>query len=96
MIDFSKIIGFEWDWWNEEKNFIKHNVSTGECEEIFFNQPLLLYPDIKHSQNETRYYVLGKTNFDRLLFISFTVRKNRIRIISARDMSRIERKVYNK
>jgi len=91
-----KINGFDWDWGNVCKNAIKHRVDTTECESVFFNKPLLLFFDQKHSQNEERFYVLGKTNFNRNLFIVFTIRNNKIRIISARDMSRKERKIYEK
>ncbi len=62
---------------------------------MFFNQPLYVFPDTGHSLAEERYYLLGKTNNSRRLFIVFTRRKNRIRIISARDMHRKERKVYH-
>ena len=94
MIDLNKIIGFDWDKNNHEKNWEKHGILTSECEEVFFNLPLLLQPDPSHSQKEPRYYVLGHTIADRRLFIPFTVRENKIRVISARDMSKKERSVY--
>lgn len=89
----SNCTGFEWDQGNITKNWDKHSVSNGECEQIFFNKPLIVKRDSEHSQLENRYYVLGRTNIDRLLFAVFTVRNNKIRIISARDMtdSEIER-----
>ena len=96
MIDLSKLDGFEWDEGNRTKNWIKHQVSTSECEEVFFNLPLLLANNVKHSQKEKRFYVLGQTNAERRLFISFTIRSKKIRVISARDMSRKERKIYAK
>jgi len=96
MIKLEKIDGFEWDQGNLIKNKSKHQVNNFECEEVFFNQPLLILPDAKHSQSEIRLYALGKTNNYRLLFIAFTVRNNLIRIISARDMSRKERSQYEK
>jgi len=86
--------GFEWDEGNIEKNWISHKVTTNECEEIFFNQPLLIFEDEKHSITENRYYCLGNTNKNRLLMLVFTIRKKLVRVISARDMSRKERKVY--
>lgn len=92
----NELYGFQWDTANTEKNWIKHQVSPVECEEVFFNEPVLLYDDDKHSQNESRHYVLGKTNNDRKLFIVFTVRNNLIRVISARDMSKRERNIYDK
>ncbi len=87
-------IGFDWDKGNLIKNLEKHNVSHWECEQIFFNDPLLLYEDYKHSTTEKRLYVLGKTDFNRRLFIAFTIRKNLIRVISARDMNKHERRIY--
>src|SRR3990167_5761641 len=88
--------GFQWDSANAEKNWIGHHVSQSECEEVFFNEPILLFDDTKHSQAEIRNYVLGKTNDGRKLFIVFTIRKTLIRIISARDMSKKERGIYEK
>lgn len=87
-------VGFEWDQGNSEKNFTKHNVLSLECEQVFFNKPLLMHEDIKHSEPEQRFYVLGKTDNDRNLFIAFTLRKHRIRVISARDMNKKERGIY--
>jgi uncharacterized DUF497 family protein len=96
MIDLSSIDKFEWDDGNRTKSWVKHQVSTTECEEVFFNLPLLLANDMQHSQVEKRYYVLGQTNAERQLFIALTVRTNKIRVISARDMSRKERQKYAK
>ena len=90
------IIGFDWNEGNFNKNWTKHQVSNAECEEIFFNLPLLVADDRKHSQNEKRYYALGKTNEGRELFIAFTVRDQKIRVISARDMSKKESVYYAK
>jgi uncharacterized protein len=94
MIDLSAITGFDWDDNNREKNWEKHGVLAGECEEVFFNLPLLLQPDLSHSQKEPRYYVLGQTIAGRRLFIAFTIRGEKIRVISARDMSKKERSIY--
>lgn len=88
-------IGFEWDVGNLEKNWILHQVSRSECEQIFFNEPLIITDDEKHSQIEKRWYLLGQTDSKRLLFIVFTVRDKKIRVISARDMSKKERRNYN-
>jgi len=87
--------GFQWDDGNSEKNWISHQVAKSQCEQIFFNQPLVIGNDEKHSKVEKRYYVLGQTDSDRLLYIVCTVRQNLIRVISARDMSKKEREVYN-
>ena len=95
MIDLQRVAGFEWDAGNARKNE-KHGVSQAEAEQIFVNEPLLLLPDNKHSHNEPRYYGLGKTDAERLLLVTFTLRGNgtRIRIISARPMHRKERSIY--
>ena len=86
--------GFLWDHGNSEKNWIKHKVTRLECEEIFFNLPLIISEDEKHSTIEERYYALGNSKSERFLFISFTIRNNLLRVISARDMNRKERKIY--
>jgi uncharacterized DUF497 family protein len=91
---FSRFRGFDWDDANREKNWLRHKVTWQECEEVFFNQPLYVYPDQRHSLTEERFYALGKTNGSRFLFVVFTRRKTRIRIISARDMRKKERRVY--
>ncbi len=90
----SDMEGFAWDKGNLLKNWEKHNVSHIECEQVFFNTPLLVNSDPAHSQTEDRYYLLGKTDNDRALFIVFTVRAKKTRVISARDMNRKERKIY--
>lgn len=90
----SQWVGFDWDKGNSRKNWTRHRVTPPECEQIYFNQPLIVKNDIKHSENESRFFALGQTDDDRKLFIAFTVRKDKIRVISARDMSRKEREVY--
>ncbi len=96
MLDLSSLDGFEWDEGNLTKNWESHQVASTECEEVFFNLPLLLATDGKHSKVEVRYYVLGQTNAGRPLFIAFTVRSPKLRVISARPMSRKERQIYAK
>ncbi len=91
----TRATGFEWDAGNLEKNWRTHQVSAAECEQLFFNQPLVAAPDVAHSEQEARYFLLGQTDAARLLFVVFTLRGTRIRVISARDMSRKERKVYD-
>ncbi len=86
---------FEWDRWNIEKNFQKHNVGPYECEEVFFNEPIVEMIPLSVEHGEQRYFVIGKTNAGRLLSIVFTLRKIRIRVISARDSSRKERRGRN-
>ena len=90
----SRCTGFEWDEHNAGKIWQKHRVTPSECEEIFFNRPLVVADDIRHSEKEDRLYALGHTDSGRMLFVVFAVRRNRIRVISARDMNRKERKVY--
>jgi len=92
---FSGFSGFDWDSANRDKNWQQHKVTWWECEEVFFNQPLYVFPDTGHSLAEQRNYTLVKTNSGRLLFIVFTRRSNRIRVISSRDMHRKERRVYH-
>jgi len=95
MIDFSEISGFDWDDGNARKSD-KHCVSMAEAEQVFFNVPLLLLEDGAHSQEEFRFHALGKTDDGRELHITFTLRHlgALIRIISARDMHRKERSIY--
>lgn len=87
---------FEWDKGNIDKNLKRHVVTNKEAEEVFKNEPLLISEDVKHSMLERRYQALGKTDKNRLLFLSFTVRHDHVRIISIRDMSRRERRSYEK
>lgn len=86
--------GFEWDAHNAEKNWQKHRVTPSECEQTFFNRPLVVADDVRHSEKENRLYALGHTDAGRTLFVVFTVRLDKIRVISARDMTRKERKAY--
>jgi uncharacterized DUF497 family protein len=96
MTHLDQITGFEWDDGNSRKSADKHDVSQAEAESIFFNDPLIVIADLKHSETERRFHALGRTAQDRLLHITFTLRQNgtMIRVISARDMHRKERKVY--
>ncbi|MSQ76051.1 MAG: BrnT family toxin [Rhodoferax sp.] len=95
MIDFSAIVGFDWDDGNARKND-KHGVSMAEAEQVFFNAPLLLLEDGNHSQLEPRLHGLGKSDGERLLHVTLSLRRaaQLIRVISARDMHRKERAVY--
>lgn len=96
MIELAQITGFEWDDGNPRKSTEKHSVIQSEGEQIFFNQPLLLLDDIAHSQKEARYHALGRTDDNRILHVTFTLRAKGtlIRVISARDMNRKERVIY--
>lgn len=94
MSDGGDATEFDWDHGNAEKNWIRHRVSQSESEQVFFNRPLVVAEDDLHSQGESRYYALGRTDRNRLLAVVYTLRGERIRIISARDMTRRERKEY--
>jgi uncharacterized DUF497 family protein len=87
-------IAFEWDDGNADKNRRRHGVLGSECEEVFGGPPLLLAEDLAHSVTESRWFALGRTRTGRSLFVAFTIRRNRIRVVSARDMSRKERSTY--
>lgn len=95
MIDFNLICGFQWDAGNAHKNE-QHDVSQAEAEQVFTDSNNMLSPDTKHSLAEQRFHVLGATVEGRLLHATFTLREANtlIRIVSARDMSRAERKLY--
>lgn len=94
MIDLGRIVGFEWDDGNARKNE-RHSVSQSEAEQIFFDVRLLVLADADHSGDEPRYHALGATLDGRRLHITFTLRDGtRIRVISARDMHRKERQIY--
>ena len=92
--DLQSCVGFEWDEGNAGKNWERHRVSDSECEEIFFNDPLVAVEDPDHSQHEPRYFALGRTDSGRHLFAAFTIRGEFIRVISARDMTRNELRRY--
>ena len=84
---------FEWDKHNIE-HVRRHQVESGECEQVFFNIPLTLEPDLIHSRDEKRYFALGKTNMNRTLMVAFTIRKTKMRVITARDANKKERIKY--
>jgi len=87
--------GFEWDEGNAHKNW-EHGVSPEEAEDVFFNEPLVFRSDVRHSKREKRYYALGQSRVGRYLFIAFTIRGSRLRVISVRDMNRKEKDAYAK
>ena len=96
MIDWSRVVGFDWDAGNERKSADKDHVSQAEAEQAFFNRPLLVLEDDRHSMAEARFHALGRTETGRALHITFTLRRDAtlIRVISARDMSDKERAAY--
>ena len=96
MIDRASLTGFDWDDGNARKSDEKHGVGQAEAEQVFFNRPLLIVPDSRHSVREPRFHALGVTDQGRRLHITFALRgeADLIRVISARDMSRKERARY--
>jgi uncharacterized DUF497 family protein len=92
---FEEFSGFHWDKGNVDKNLLKHNVENWECEQVFFNRPIIVLDDPKHSGTEKRWAAFGKTDTECFLVVIFTKRNNLIRIISARDMNKRERKFYD-
>ena len=93
---FDAVLGFDWDAGNVQKNVDKHDVANSAAEQVFFNEPLLVVADDKHSMDEVRFLALGKDDAGRLLRVVFTLRDGgtKIRVISAHDMSRKERRIY--
>ncbi len=94
MIDFSKIIGFDWDRGNIDKNFQKHSIADQESESAFFDSYKKILKDTIHSKSEKRFILIGKSKQNRKIFVAFTVRKNKIRIISARLLNKKEYYLY--
>jgi hypothetical protein len=92
----NECIAFDWDEANAQKNWEQHDVTPEEAEDLFFNEPLVVRSDIRHSQREKRYYALGQTRRGRHLFVAFTIRRKLIRVISVRDMNRKEEESYGK
>lgn len=90
-------VGFDSDVENSNKNWERHQVTPEEAEDVFFREPLVIRSDIRHSKKmEKRYYALGQSATGRRLFLAFTIRRHRIRIISVRDMNRKELEPYTK
>ncbi|MFZ5365864.1 MAG: BrnT family toxin [Patescibacteria group bacterium] len=85
---------FIWDKGNKDKNWVKHKVTNRECEEVFFDKKKKIFKDKLHSGGEERFRIIGKTKKGRLLFVVFVMRRNKVRIISARDINKKEVKLY--
>jgi uncharacterized DUF497 family protein len=98
MIEWTRVVGFDWDAGNARKSADKHSVTQSEAEQAFFNQPLLILEDRRHSFAEARFHALGRTDEDRRSHVTFTLRREAtlIRVISARAMSARERLAYEK
>ncbi|MDC0358570.1 BrnT family toxin [Oligoflexia bacterium] len=96
MNDMEKEIRFDWDQWNVQKNERKHGVSKLEAESVFFDANYGLFVDIKHSTSrEKRYILYGKSLENRILMVGFTMRRGKVRIITARSASKKERETYH-
>lgn len=96
MLDLSKLVGFEWDEGNLDKSYRKHGITQREAEELFIDPDVVLLDDIRHSQKEKRFTAIGKATSRKVLFAVFTIRKDRVRIISARSANKKERRKYEK
>ena len=98
MVDFARIVGFQWDQGNSRKSVDKHGVSQVEAEQVFQDQQLLVADDVEHSRSEHRFHALGVTASGRRLHVTFTLRAGGtlIRVISARDMHRKERAFHGR
>jgi uncharacterized protein len=96
VLDLDRIEGFEWDAGSRGKN-LKHDVADGEAEQVFFSHPLFVLEDVRHSGRQSRYHALGQTVDGRRLHVTLTLRDDgtRIRVISARDVHRKERSIYD-
>lgn len=93
---FPQVTGFEWDEGNSEKNWRRHGVTQADAEQVFLNRPLIVAGSPKHSSGEVRYFALGHSDVGRLLAVVFALRGSLLRVISARPMSRRERRIYAK
>lgn len=96
MVDISKITGFDWDKANIDKSYQKHEITPREAEEVFLDEHIAIEKDIKHQESEERFIAIGKALKDKTLFIAFTFRGSKIRVISARSANKKERRLYEK
>lgn len=85
---------FDWDKGNIDKSYLKHGITLNQEEEAFLDEAAVILRDFKHSQVEERYLLIGKTANNKILFIVFTKRGKKIRIISARAADKKEVKRY--
>ena len=94
--ELDRFTGFQWDEGNINKNLYKHKIENWECEQVFFNEPLIILDDPKHSHEEKRWAAFGKTDAGKLITVISTKRGSLIRVISARTMKRKESNFYEK
>ena len=93
---YEKTVAFDWDKGNTHKNRLKHGITPEESESVFLDSDALVIPDIRHSKTEKRFILVGTSEKDRYIFIVFTIRNEKIRIISSRRMHRKEKETYEK
>jgi uncharacterized protein len=86
--------GFEWDAGNSDKNWRSHQVRQSEAEQVLLSRPVVFTVDLRHSRTEARFFALGRSDSGRHLAVVFTTRGKLVRVISARPMSRAERRAY--
>lgn len=96
MLDLRKILGFEWDVGNIEKSYEKHGITPKEAEKVFLDENLQVERDVQHQEIEERFVAIGKIQENKTLFVVFTLRKDRVRVISARIADKKERSIYDK
>ena len=96
IIDLPRPLQFEWDEANKKKVWKKHKISVEECEEAFAADEIFSQPDELHSNKESRYILISKTKKLKYLFIVYTLRKNKVRVISDRSMHIKEQEFYEK
>ena len=96
IVDIPQPVVFDWDEANKNKIWFKHKISTEECEEAFAAKYIFSQPDELHSGTEERNILISKTKKARVLFIVYTLRKNKVRVVSARDMHKREQSFYEK
>ena len=94
MIDLNTIVGFEWDKWSIDKSYKKHGIAPNETEEVFLDEEVKIKKDIKHQEQEECFIAIGKTIENKMFFVVFSIRKNKIRIISGRRANKKEMEVY--
>ncbi|MBL7078553.1 BrnT family toxin [Candidatus Shapirobacteria bacterium] len=94
MISWDKLRGFEWDQGNIDKSYQKHGITPKESEEVFLDSNLQIIRDLKHSKKEPRFIIIGKSFKKKTLFVVFALRKNKVRVVSARLANKKERRYY--
>jgi uncharacterized DUF497 family protein len=87
-------MNFEWDPHKAETNLRKHQVSFSEAATVFGDELAITVPDPDHSETEERFITIGWSHRRRLLMVAHTDRDDRVRIISARELTKIERQAY--